>query len=148
LRHVCTSQEVTVAQASSKITIHTPADTVWQVISDFAACHYLALVVNCTVEGEGVGALRTLTSADGSTIVERLEALDKDAHRLSYALLTDTPFRNCLTTVTVRDLGPSQAELEWSATFQPAGLPASEAIEMLEGALAANCLALKQFLER
>jgi len=73
--------------------------------------------------------------------------LDKDAHRLRYALLTDTPFGNCLTTMAARDLGPRQAELAWSATFQPAGLPASEAQEMLEGALAANCIALKQFME-
>ena len=135
-------------QVLTKIMIHAPADAIWQVISDLsAACHYLAMVVNCTVEGEGVGALRTLTNTDGSTVVERLEALDEDAHRLSYALLADTPFGNCLTTVAVRDLGPSQAELEWSATFQADGLPVSEAMEMLEGALAANCLALKQFME-
>jgi carbon monoxide dehydrogenase subunit G len=135
-------------QVLTKIMIHAPADAIWQVISDLrAACQYLPGVGNCTVEGEGVGALRTLTSADGSAVVERLEALDEAAHRLSYALLTDTPFGNCLTTVTVRDLGPSQAELEWSATFQAAGIPASEAMEMLEGALAANCLALKQFME-
>ena len=130
------------------ITIQAPVDAIWQVISDFrAACHYLAMVVNCTVEGEGVGALRTLTNADGTTIVERLDALDQAAHRLSYTLLTDTPFGNCLTTMALHDLDPGQAELEWSATFQPAGLPASEAMEMLEGALAANCLALKQFME-
>ena len=87
-------------QSSCKTTIHAPADAIWQVISDLrAACQYLPGVGNCTVEGEGVGALRTLTSADGSTIVERLETLDKDAHRLSYALLTDTPFGNCLTTM-------------------------------------------------
>jgi carbon monoxide dehydrogenase subunit G len=136
-------------QVFCKTTIHVSADAIWQVIGDFrAACQYLPGVGNCTVEGEGVGALRTLTIADGSTIVERLDALDQAAHRLRYSLLTDTPFRNCLTTVTVRDLGPSQAELEWSATFQAAGIPASEAQEMLEGALAANCLALKQFLER
>ncbi len=135
-------------QVLTKIMIHAPADTIWQVISDLsAACHYLVMVVNCTVEGEGVGARRTLTSADGSTVVERLEALDEAAHRLSYALLTDTPFSNCLTTMAVRDLGPSQAELAWSATFQPDGLPASEAAELMEGALAANCLALKQFME-
>ena len=47
----------------------------------------------------------------------------------------------------VRDLGPHQAELAWSASFQPDGLPASEAVALLEGALAANCLALKQFME-
>ena len=49
-------------QVSSKTTIHAPADAVWQVIGDFgAACQYLAGVVDCTVEGEGVGARRTLT---------------------------------------------------------------------------------------
>ena len=129
-------------------TIHTSADASWQVIGDFGLARpYLARVVNCTVAGAGVGALRTLTSADGSMIVERLEMLDEAAQRLSYTLLTDTPFGNCLTTLAVRDLGPSQAELEWSATFQPDGLPPSEAAEMLEGALAANGVALKQFME-
>jgi hypothetical protein len=118
------------------------------VISDFGvAGQYLAGVVDWSVEGEGVGALRTLTSADGSAIVERLETLDAASQRLSYALLTDTPFRNCMTTIAVRDLGRNQAELVWMATFQPDGIPASEAVELLEGALAENCLALKQFME-
>ena len=135
-------------QASCKTSIDVPADAIWQVISDFgAASQYLAGVVNCKVEGEGVGARRTLTSADGSTIVERLETLDGVAHWLSYALLTDTPFRNCVTLMMVRGLGRSRAELEWSATFEADGLPAQEAREMLEDALAANCLALKQFME-
>ena len=35
------------------------------------------MVIDCTVEGQGIGAQRTLTHTDGSTIVERLEALDK-----------------------------------------------------------------------
>jgi hypothetical protein len=135
--------------ATSRITIHAPADAIWQVISDFGtACKYLSMVGNCTVEGAGVGAQRTLTSADGSTVVERLEAVDVAARRLSYALLTDTPFGNCVTTMAVRDLGPSQTEVAWSATFQPDGLPESEAVALLEGALAANCRALKQLLER
>lgn len=134
--------------ATSTILIHVPADAIWQVISDFgAAGQYLAGVVDCTVEGEGVGALRTLTSADGSTIVERLETLDAASQRLSYALLTDTPFGNCLTTMALRDLGPNQAELAWTATFLPDGLPASEAVDLLEGALAEDCFALKQFME-
>jgi hypothetical protein len=138
-----------VTYASSKIIINVSADAIWQVIGDFgAACQYLAMVVNCTVEGEGVAARRTLASADGSTIVERLETLDGVARRLSYALLSDTPFRNCLTTMTVQELGQSRAELEWSATFEADGVPAEEAQKLLEDALAANCLALKQLLER
>jgi hypothetical protein len=135
-------------QASSIIRIFVPAKAVWRLISDFgAAGQYLAGVVDCTVEGEGVGAVRTLTNADGSTIVERLEALDATALRLSYALLTNTPFSNCVMTMYLCDLGPNQSELVWSANFQPAGIPANEASDLLEGALAANCLALKKFIE-
>ena len=104
-------------------------------------------VTNCTVEGEGIGARPTLTSADGSTVVERLETLGGVARRLSYALLTDTPFRDCLTTMMVRELGRSRAELEWSATFEADGLPAEEARELLKDALAANCRTLKQLFE-
>ena len=136
-------------RVACKTTIHVSADAIWQVIGDFrAACQYLPGVGNCTVEGAGVGALRTLTTADGSAIVERLETLDEATHQLSYALLTDTPFRNNLTIIAVRELGPNQAELSWSATFEADGLPASEAVDLLEGALTANCLALKRVCER
>jgi hypothetical protein len=48
----------------------------------------------------------------------------------------------------VRDLDPDLAELEWSATFEPDGIPACEAEQMLEGALSANCMSLKKFMER
>ena len=121
--------------ACSRIIIDFSADAVWQVIGDFgAACQYLPMVVDCTVVGSGIGALRTLTSADGSTIVERLEMLDGVARRLSYALLTNTPFHDCVTTMGVSDLGPNRGELVWSASFQPDGLPASEAAALVEGA--------------
>jgi len=56
-------------------------------------------------------------------------------------LLTDTPFRDRLTTLALRDLGLRQAEPAWSATCQPGGLPASEAVALLAGALAVNCVA-------
>ena len=134
-------------QAFSKTIIHAPADAIWEVVGDFgAAGQYLASIINCTVEGAGVGALRTLTYADSSTILERLEALDDHARRLSYALLTDTPFRDCLTTVTVHELGRGQGEVTWTATFDADGLPASEAVEMLEGAFESNSWALQHSL--
>jgi hypothetical protein len=101
----------------------------------------------CMFDGADVGARRTLTNADGSMIVERLEALDEVNHRLRYALLTDTPSDNCLTTIAVHDLGQSQSEVTWCATFEADGLPASEAVSLLKGALQENCLALKRFME-
>ncbi len=135
--------------ASSTIRIDVPAATIWSVISEFgAAVQYLVMVVACTVEGQGIGARRTLKSVDGSTIVECLDALDTAAQYLSYTLLTDTPFRDCVTTMVLRYIGPNQTDLVWSATFEADGLPANEAAALLEGALAANCRALKGFIEQ
>jgi hypothetical protein len=136
------------AHASSRITIDAPVGTVWATISHFGtADRYLAGVVSCRVERSGVGAQRTLTNADGSTVIERLEALDETTHTHSYMLLTDTPFRNCLTTMTVRDFGRNQAEVIWAATFQVDGLPSDEAAALMEGAFQDNCLALRLFME-
>ena len=137
------------SQVSCKFTINAPADAIWMMVGDFgAACQYLVRVVQCTVAGEGVGAQRTLTYTDGAKIVERLEARHESGRRLSYTLLTDTPFGDCRTTLAVRDLGRNQAELAWSATFQPDGLPADEAVALLESALTANGLALKRLFDR
>jgi hypothetical protein len=49
--------------------------------------------------------------------------------------------------MTVHDLGQSQGEVTWSATFKADGLPTSEAVALLQGELEDNCLALKQFIE-
>ena len=91
---------------SKPIRFQAPAAPIWRLISDFgAAGQYLPGIVTCTVEGKGAGARRILTGFDGSMIVEQLETVNHAAHRLSYSLLTDTPFLDCLTTMTVRDLG-------------------------------------------
>lgn len=105
-------------QASCKTTINISADNIWQAISEFgAAGQSPAGVVACTVEGAGDGALLAPTSADGSMVVERLDALERDTRQVSDALLTVTPFRNCRTTMAVRNLRPNQAELELSISF-------------------------------
>jgi hypothetical protein len=135
--------------ATQVVTMDAPIDTVWQTISDFeTGSKYLAMVTHCVVQGQGVGALRTLTYLDGSVIVERLETVDEAAHSLSYTLVSDTPFCNCLTTMGLRALGPAQAELNWTANFEPIGLPVNEAVSLMEGMLADNCQALKRLLER
>lgn len=134
--------------AVQMITIGVPVNAIWQVIGDFeAGAKYLAMVTHCTVQGNGAGALRTLTYLDGSVIVELLEMIDETAHCLSYVLLSDTPFGNCLTTIALHALGPDQSEISWTANFQPTSLPASEAVSLMEGMLADNCQALKQLLE-
>jgi hypothetical protein len=48
----------------------------------------------------------------------------------------------------LRALSPDQAELTWSASFQPTSFPANEALSLMQGMLAGNCQALRQLLER
>lgn len=135
--------------ATQVTTIHAPIDAIRQMISDFeAGSKYLAFVKHCVVHGQGVGALRTLTYLDGSVVLERLETVDEATHCLSYNLLSDTPFGSCLTTVRLDALTPDQAELNWTADFQPTSLPANEAISLMEGMLADNCQVRKQLLDR
>ena len=67
---------------------------------------------------------------------------------LAYTLLSDTPSGSCLTIMTLQAWDPDQAELIWTADFQPTSLPADEALSLMEGMLADNCQALKQLLER
>lgn len=135
--------------ATQVIIIHAAVESIWKIISDFeAGSKYLAMVAHCTVQGSGVGALRTLTYLDGGVILERLETLDEVTHHLAYTLLSDTPFGSCLTTMALRALSPDQAELNWTVDFQPTSLPPNEAVALMEGMLAANCQALKQLLER
>ena len=54
-------------QVSCKTTINMPAHATWQVLNSFGAAYQgLVMVKNCTVEGQGIGALRTLTHAGGT----------------------------------------------------------------------------------
>jgi hypothetical protein len=134
--------------ATQIVTIHTPVDTIWLLISNFGAgATYLAMVTHCAIQGARSGTLRTLTYLDGSVIVERLEMIDEGSHRLNYTLVTDTLFGNCLLTMGLRALSPEWTELTWSADFQPISLPIKEALSLMEGMLIDNCQTLKQLLE-
>lgn len=135
--------------ATQVIRIHASVDAIWQVIGDFSSgSRYLAMVTHCTVKGNGVGALRTLTYLDGSVILERLQTLEEASHCLSYILVSDTPFGSCLTTMALRALSSDQSELHCTASFQSTSLPANEAVSLMEGMLADNCQALKRLFER
>ena len=59
-----------------------PADAVWSSFQDFGGISKWAgrMIKGCTLEGEGVGAVRTLTFTQGNPLRERLVQFD-DADR-------------------------------------------------------------------
>ena len=89
-------------------TVNAGADRVWELFRDFGGISRFSQGIDsCTVEGEGVGAVRTLTMGGGLKLQERLEAFDDGGRTLSYAIIGDhpLPFDNYLSTIKVVDQG-------------------------------------------
>jgi hypothetical protein len=80
-----TSPSITYASVTELI--DQPIDAVWPVIAAFGGVeHWIPGITACTVEGSGVGAVRTVVS-HGNSVQERIEALDDEARLLRYHIL-------------------------------------------------------------
>lgn len=129
--------------------IEAPADVVFRDVSDFGNLDRLDIVESCAVNGEGVGAIRTVVFADHSLghVVERLEAWDPKGRTLSYSILNDDcvlPVRSYLATVRVFEMGPSTCTLAWGSSFEPFGATEGELRPMFEGFYSAAIQAAKR----
>ena len=116
--------------------ISADSSKVWEIISAFGGLEsYLPPIASSTTEGDGVGMTRTLTTHDGGKFTERLEALDPMNRVLRYSIISDHPFpfTDYVSTIKVRDAGEDQCEVEWSADFNPTGVPAEEVQALLSG---------------
>jgi hypothetical protein len=116
--------------------INASADQVWKVLRDFNGLPaYLAVVKSSTLQGSGVGALRTLIlEGGGPPVVEKLDKFDDQAKTLSYSIVTSPlPVKDYYATVEVIDLGSGQCEVKCYSTFQPKDAPEAEAIKFVEG---------------
>jgi hypothetical protein len=101
--------------------IAAPADTVWQVVRDFAGIHEWVPAVAAPMEILGdpavVGAERVLRTDGEISFAERLVSLDDGARMLSYTISKSAmPLRRHLATIVVRP-DADAAEVEWSVDF-------------------------------
>jgi hypothetical protein len=118
--------------------INAAADVVFKDISDFGNLTRLAVIESCTVEGSGVGAVRTVTFTNKNlgVVVERLESYDPSTRTLSYRIINDDcllPVENYLATVKVLEDSPQACILEWGSVFTPRGASEQEVRPMFEG---------------
>ena len=111
------------------------ADDVWRVLSDFGGIEPNEMIAGCSLEGEGVGAVRTITLKGGGEIVERLESQDDSARVFRYAIINDCPLpvENYSATVAVIDAGSGTAQVDWTGNFDPAGAPEEQVVTLIEG---------------
>lgn len=93
---------------------------VWDLVSDFGGLDkFVEAVEKCTVDGQGTGAVRTLTLQDGGKVEEKLESLDNDKMVLEYSILNSPmPIKNYKGRMEVNKLNDTQSEFTWSSTFE------------------------------
>jgi carbon monoxide dehydrogenase subunit G len=121
--------------ASVKVSerIEASADAVWNLFRDFGGIQRFSKEIqSVTVEGEGVGAVRTLTMG-ALSLKERLEAFDDPGRRLQYSIVAGPlPFSDYLATIQVSEEGDA-ARVDWSSSFEPKGVTEAQAQGMVEG---------------
>ncbi len=95
-----------------------PAARVWATVRDFGDDSWTGVAI--TVEGDGVGAVRTVAMPTGP-IVERCERLDDDAMVLGYEVLSGNffPVTEQQGTVAVQAMDDRRCELTWTSIYEP-----------------------------
>ena len=120
---------------SMQTEIAAPAAAVWKIVGDFGSlATYMDGVDSVTVEGEGVGAVRTIHLPDGAIAVETVESRDDETMTLSYSSQEGPlPVEDYLATMKVTAIDDGRAQLHWSSKFKAKGAPDGEAKGILSG---------------
>lgn len=128
--------------------IAAPASAAWDKLSDFGGLGWMPGVEKCEVQGEGVGAVRSIDMG-AMQIKERLESFDGDGRSLSYSITEGPmPVQNYLATIRVSETGADACRVDWTARFDlPDGVPADAIEKGLVGAYGGSLRALKKLLE-
>jgi hypothetical protein len=108
-------------QVSASGTIAAPASAVWATVADFGTvAAYLPSVVDCRLEGDGIGARRVLTTADGGRVVSELIELDEDRRVMGYRIVESAlPFDDYTSHVSVRAVDIDRCQVTWSSVLRP-----------------------------
>ena len=120
------------ATASATIDIPASADQVWQLIGGFNTLpDWLPFIPNSELS-EG-GRVRTLQTADGAVVVERLETFDNAGKTYSYSILqAPFPATDYLATIRVEAQGQG-AKVTWSGRFTAKGVSEEEVVALFSG---------------
>ena len=117
-------------------TVNAPAETVWQILSDFGGIEkvFPDLVASCVAEGHGLGATRDIATTDGDTVFETVSKYDEAGKSFSYTVDRGTlPIQNYEATVLITSQGADTCRVDWSSKFETNGLSEEETIEFLSG---------------
>ena len=132
--------------ANTTVSIEIPAsvDQVWQLMGGFDALPDWLPFIPKSVVSEG-GRVRTLTTSDGGTVIERLEAFDNRQRSYSYSIIqAPFPVVDYLSTIAVVATADSNiTRVEWSGSFTPVNVSDADAEALFSGIYRDGLQALK-----
>ncbi|MBK5512699.1 SRPBCC family protein [Pseudomonas sp. TH15] len=118
--------------ASATIDIPASADQVWQLIGGFNTLPDWLPFIPKSELSEG-GRVRTLQTADGGVVIERLQAFDNTAKTYSYSIeQAPFPATDYLATIKVEAQGQG-ARVTWSGRFNAKGVSDEEVEALFNG---------------
>ena len=130
-------------------TIAAPAAKVWELLGDFGGVMKWggAMMQSCTVEGSGVGAVRTI-GLGAISIQERCEAYDAAGRALTYSIIgkNPLPLKNYLSTCKVVETGANECRVDWNGTFEPDGATEEQTQGMVRGIYAGGIASVRKLL--
>ncbi|KKX62091.1 SRPBCC family protein [Pseudomonas putida] len=120
------------ATASATIDIPASADQVWQLIGGFNSLPDWLPFIPKSELSEG-GRVRSLQTADGAVVIERLQTFDDDGKTYSYSIeQAPFPATQYLATIKVEARGDG-ARVTWSGRFEPVGVSDEEVVALFTG---------------
>ena len=133
------------ANTTVSIDIPASAETVWQLMGGFDALPDWLPFIPESVSSEG-GRVRSLTTSDGGTVIERLEAFDNRQRSYSYSIMkAPFPVVDYLSTITVHETAESNvSRVEWYGEFTPVNVSDAEARALFSGIYQDGLEALKK----
>jgi hypothetical protein len=131
------------ATASANLRVSVPADNVWQLVGGFLSLpDWLPFIVS-SESSEG-GRVRTLTTADGAVVIEKLQTFDEANRTYSYSIVKGPfPVTHYLASVQVTAVGEQETLITWSGSFTPDGVSDAEAETLFQGVYQGGLDALK-----
>lgn len=130
-------------------TVKASADAVWEQLSDFGGIKPGGAIESVSVEGEGVGMVRTMNLSAGR-VVERLDRHDSSNRIFTYSIINEDsplPFSDYSATVVITDNGDGSSTVNWTGTFEPRGVDEAQAINVATGIYAGAIKGARMELE-
>ncbi len=121
--------------ADVRVVLDHPVAILWPPIAAFGELdRWAAGITGCSVEGEGPGAVRTVSLGDRQTR-ERLEAIDPSVHHLRYHILPPhrMPAQNIYSEISLTALGDNRTEVRWRSEATDFDAPLQQIGVVIEG---------------